>query len=66
MSMRGLIAGSFGLAAVAMPVQAADTTADQLLNADKASGNWLMVHHDYNNSRHSGLTQINRNNIKDL
>ncbi len=53
MSMRGLIAGSFGLAAVAMPVHAADTTADRLLNPDKEPGNWLMVHHDYNNSRHS-------------
>ena len=66
MSMRGLIAGSFGLAAVAMPVQAADTTADRLLNPDKEPGNWLMVHHDYNNSRHSALNQVNRDNVKDL
>jgi alcohol dehydrogenase (cytochrome c) len=66
MSMRGLIAGSFGLAAVAMPVQAADTTADRLLNTDKEPGNWLMVHHDYNNSRHSLLDQVNRDNVKDL
>ena len=53
MSMRGMIAGAFGLAAIAMPVLAADTTADRLLNSSKEPGNWLMVHRDYNNSRHS-------------
>jgi glucose dehydrogenase len=51
---------------MAMPVYAADTTADRLLNPDKEPGNWLMVHHDYNNSRHSTLTGINRDNAKDL
>src|SRR5277367_5540286 len=66
MSIRGMLAGSIGLAAVAMPVHAADTTADQLLNTDKQPGNWLMVHHDYNNSRHSTLTQVNRDTVKDL
>ena len=55
MSIRGMLAGSIGLAAMAMPVYAADTTADRLLNTDKEPGNWLMVHHDYNNSRHSPL-----------
>ena len=66
MSIRGMLAGSIGLAAIAMPVHAADTTADRLLNTDKEPGNWLMVHHDYNNSRHSALTTINRDNAKDL
>src|ERR1700719_251974 len=66
MSIRGMLAGSIGLAAMAMPVYAADTTADRLLNTDKEPGNWLMVHHDYNNSRHSALTTINRDNAKDL
>ena len=66
MSIRGMLAGSIGLAALAMPAYAADTTADRLLNTDKEPGNWLMVHHDYNNSRHSTLTTINRDNAKDL
>ena len=66
MSIRGMLAGSIGLVAIAIPVHAADTTADRLLNTDKEPGNWLMVHHDYNNSRHSALTTINRDNAKDL
>ena len=67
MSIRGMLAGSIGLAAIALPVHAADVTADRLLNApDKEPDNWLMVHHDYNNSRHSPLTMVNRDNAKDL
>src|SRR5215475_12018702 len=66
MSIRGMLAGSFGLAAMALPVQAADVTADRLLNPDKEPGNWLSVHHDYNNSRHSPLAQVNRDTVKDL
>jgi alcohol dehydrogenase (cytochrome c) len=66
MSIRGMLAGSIGLAAIALPVHAADVTADRLLNPDKEPGNWLMVHHDYNNSRHSTLTTVNRDNVKDL
>src|SRR5712675_2632779 len=66
MSIRGMLAGSIGLAAMAVPVYAADTTADRLLNTDKEPGNWLMVHRDYNNSRHSPLTVVNKDNAKDL
>jgi alcohol dehydrogenase (cytochrome c) len=57
---------STAVIALAMPAQAADVTAERLLNAASDPQNWLMVHHDYNNSRHSNLNQINRDNIKDL
>src|SRR5258708_28820194 len=66
MSIRGMLAGSIGLVAIAMPVHAADPTAERLLNTDKEPGNWLMVHRDYNNSRHSPLAVVNKDNAKDL
>src|SRR5258708_35026180 len=66
MSIRGMLAGSIGLAAMAVPVYAADPTAERLLNTDKEPGNWLMVHRDYNNSRHSPLAVVNKDNAKDL
>jgi alcohol dehydrogenase (cytochrome c) len=53
--------------AFALPAaRAADVTAQRLLNASGEPQNWLMVHHDYNNSRHSALSEINRDNVKDL
>src|SRR5260221_11371955 len=57
---------SISLAAMVMPVLAADVTYERLLNAPNEPDNWLMVHRDYNNSRHSPLTQINAANAKDL
>jgi alcohol dehydrogenase (cytochrome c) len=57
---------SLGLAAIAVPAFAADVTYERLLNAPNEPENWLMVHRDYNNSRHSPLTQINATNAKDL
>jgi alcohol dehydrogenase (cytochrome c) len=57
---------SIGLAAIALPASAADVTFERLLNAPNEPENWLMVHRDYNNSRHSPLTQINATNAKDL
>src|SRR5262249_23836401 len=57
---------SISLAAIAMPACAADVTYERLLNAPNEPENWLMVHRDYNNSRHSPLTQINATNAKDL
>src|ERR1700736_1823608 len=57
---------SFGLAAMAMPAFAADVTYERLLNAPNDPANWLMVHRDYNNSRHSPLTDVNLANAKDL
>ena len=57
---------SIALAAAAMPACAADVTAQRLLDAAKEPQNWLMVHRDYDNSRHSPLSDVNRGNIKDL
>jgi len=57
---------SISLAAFAMPALAADVTYERLLNAPNEPENWLMVHRDYNNSRHSPLTTINAANAKDL
>jgi alcohol dehydrogenase (cytochrome c) len=68
MSRKGTIAGlaSIGVAALAMPALAADATFERLVNAPNDPANWLMVHHDYNNSRHSPLTAVNASNVKDL
>ena len=35
-------------------------TAQRLLNTADEPQNWLIVHHDYNNSRHSPAQEINR------
>src|SRR5450432_1679788 len=68
MSITGRLAAlaTISLAAMAMPAFAADVTYERLLNAPHAPENWLMVHRDYNNSRHSPLTTINAANAKDL
>src|SRR5258708_33346726 len=39
---------------------------DRLLNADKEPQNWLMMNGDYGATRYSKLTQINRENVKNL
>ena len=57
---------AIGLAAIVSPATAADVTAERLLNSPNDPQNWLMVHRDYDNSRHSGLKEINSTNAKDL
>src|SRR5690349_6027262 len=57
---------AIGLAAIVSPATAADVTAERLLNSPNDPQNWLMVHRDYDNSRHSGLKDINNSNAKDL
>jgi alcohol dehydrogenase (cytochrome c) len=54
------------LAATVLPLSAADVTQQRLMNTAGEPQNWLMVHHDYNNSRHSALHEINRDTVKDL
>jgi alcohol dehydrogenase (cytochrome c) len=68
MSRRGILAALslIGLAAVVLPAIAADVTSERLVNAPKDPQNWLMIHRDYDNSRHSPLAEINRGNVKDL
>ncbi len=57
---------AIGLAAIVGPATAADVTPERLVNAPNEPQNWLMVHRDYDNSRHSGLKDINKDNAKDL
>src|SRR6476661_3414409 len=66
MSRRGFVKllSSIGVMAVALPAWAADVTPERLLNSPKDGQNWLMVHRDYDNSRHSPLADINRDNAK--
>src|SRR6266480_3527736 len=68
MSERTLVTAlaSIGVAALATTAMAADVTSERLLNAAGEPQNWLMVHRDYNNSRHSPLKDINKANAKDL
>ena len=49
-----------------MPATAADVTAQRLVNAASEPQNWLMTHRDYDNSRHSALKEINRDNVRNL
>ena len=39
---------------------------DRLLNAQNEPQNWLMMNGDYSSNRYSRLTQINRDNVKDM
>src|SRR5437588_4706081 len=57
---------SIGLAALATSAMAADVTPERLLNSANEPQNWLMVHRDYDNSRHSALKEIDLANAKDL
>src|SRR5450432_3023547 len=39
---------------------------DRLVNAQNEPQNWLMMNGDYGSTRYSKLSQINRENVKDL
>ena len=67
-SSNGIAATAFAavLAATVLPISAADVTQQRLMNTAGEPQNWLMVHHDYDNSRHSALHEINRDTVKDL
>jgi alcohol dehydrogenase (cytochrome c) len=54
------------IGAIARPAAAAEVTQERLRNAPNDPQNWLMVHRDYNNSRHSPLSEVNRDTVKDL
>src|SRR3984893_13428911 len=68
MPRRTLLAAvsSISLATVAIPAVAADVTPQRLMNTARKPKNWLMIHHDYDNSRHSSLKKINRDTITSL
>jgi alcohol dehydrogenase (cytochrome c) len=68
MSKRCLFGAFWSIAALAvvLPASAADVTQQRLMNAAGEPQNWLLVHHDYDNSRHSSLREVNRDTAKDL
>ena len=39
---------------------------DRLINAQNEPQNWLLMNGDYGSTRYSRLTQINRENVKNL
>src|SRR5262245_54064725 len=49
-----------------LPARAADVTAERLINADKEVNNWITVHRTYDGHRFSPLTQITKDNVKNL
>ena len=58
-----------GLAALAVPAFAQysmTVNKDRLINAQNEPQNWLMMNGDYGSARYSKLTQINRENVKNL
>ena len=62
-----LACGMAGVLAVAAFAQYQMTVnKDRLLNADKEPQNWLMMNGDYGATRYSKLSQINRDNVKNL
>src|SRR5436853_276004 len=58
---------AIALAAVALAAQYTMTVnKDRLLNSQNEPQNWLMMNGDYGSIRYSKLSQINRDNVKDL
>ena len=54
----------FGMTSGWSHASAADVTFERLLNPEPQ--NWLMMNGDYGSQRYSKLTQINRDNVKNL
>jgi len=61
-----ILALAASTALMTMPSLAADVTFDRLVNADKEPHNWLMNHRTYDGQRYSPLSNINRDNAKNL
>ncbi len=58
------LAGALAVAAFAQYTMTVNK--DRLLNAQNEPQNWLMMNGDYGNTRYSKLSQINRENVKNL
>src|SRR5439155_24935909 len=54
------------LAATALAQYTMTVNKDRLLNAQNEPQNWLMMNGDYGATRYSKLSQINRENVKNL
>ena len=55
-----------GLAVVAFAQYNMTVNKDRLLNSQNEPQNWLMMNGDYGSTRYSKLSQINRDNVKNL
>ncbi|HEY6255529.1 MAG TPA: hypothetical protein VIY51_07010, partial [Xanthobacteraceae bacterium] len=68
--LAGAALASVSLAALVASAPAADykptVNKERLLNAQNEPQNWLMMNGDYASTRYSKLTQINRDNVKNL
>ena len=60
------LAGVFVAAATLAAQYTITVNQDRLINAQNEPQNWLMMNGDYGSPRYSKLTQINRDNVKNL
>src|SRR5438105_13722866 len=68
-SVRLALASASVLALAALPAAAQyklTVSKERLLNAQNEPQNWLMMNGDYGSTRYSRLTQINRENVKNM
>src|SRR3982074_630718 len=67
---RHVVAALVGVIGLAGTLSAAEykitVNRDRLINAQNEPQNWLMMNGDYGSTRYSKLTQINRDNVKNL
>ena len=62
-----LVAGAVIAGSATLPAQYSLTVnKDRLINAQNEPQNWLLMNGDYGSLRYSKLTQINRDNVKNL
>src|SRR5438046_7259092 len=61
----GVLAGALASAALAAQYNIT-VNKDRLINAQNEPQNWLMMNGDYGSTRYSKLSQINRENVKNL
>src|SRR5580658_8005352 len=62
----GGLAAALAVAAFAQAKYTMTVNKDRLLNAQNEPQNWLMMNGDYGSTRYSKLTQINRENVRNL
>ncbi|MGB0479002.1 MAG: hypothetical protein ACPGJJ_06585, partial [Parvibaculales bacterium] len=58
--------GSINRGGASASASIAQIDTPRIINADSEPGNWLAYGRDYGEQRHSPLTQVNKNTIKDL
>ncbi len=66
LKLAGIAAASALFVASAAAQYRLNVNGDRLVNAHNEPQNWLLMNGDYASTRYSKLTQINRDNVKDL